>query len=104
MTFSLKLLLLVTTLVCILLAGWSFTVNRGAQIVETHILRTKGRLGVVAKPEAPFVLSALLKRYDQNAVFTEKTYYLWVFGSVVELPFKSEVQRLAVRPLAPPPP
>jgi hypothetical protein len=90
LTFSLRVLLLITTLACILLAGWSFTAKRGVQIVDTHLLGRWGTRGGV-KPAAPFVLSAPRRRLEGQTIVDEKTYHLWIFGRVLDLPFATEM-------------
>jgi hypothetical protein len=92
--FSLKLVLLLTTAVCLYITCWRVTATLGVKVVGAKLAPMHGG-DVVVEPKAPFVLSHSVARIRSNPwgfrqLVQKRTLYLWAFGCVVELPFTSE--------------
>jgi hypothetical protein len=92
--YSLKLVLLLTTAVCLYLTCWSVTQTLGVKVVGARLSPMRGG-DTYVEPNAPFVLShsAARIRRTPNGIkqlVQKRTYYLWVFGCVEELPFGAE--------------
>ena len=101
-TFSLRSLILLTTIVCLLLAGWHSTVTRGVKLLGCYLGVDPRGANIVVK--APFVmarpLSAATYTWTGLQVVATNTFYLWTFGQFIKLPFTTE----DVRNTGPPPP
>ncbi len=101
-TFSLRSLILLTTLVCLLLAGWHSTVTLGVKLLGGYLGVEPRGANIVVK--APFVMAS--PRFTATStttglrVATTNTFYLWTFGQFIKLPFTTE----DVRNTGPPPP
>jgi hypothetical protein len=91
--FSLKLVLLLTTAVCLYFTCWRVTTTLGVKVVEVKLAPMNGG-EVYVEPTAPFVLSHSVARIRRTPWGRElvqgRTLYLWAFGCVVELPFSTE--------------
>ena len=92
--FSLKLVLLLTTAVCLYFTCWRVTTTLGVTVVGVSLAPKYGG-DVVVEPKAPFVLSHSVARIRRTPsglrqLVQKRTLYLWAFGCVVELPFSTE--------------
>jgi hypothetical protein len=94
--FSLRLLMLLVTLVCLYFAGWQLTVTRGAKSLAHYLRGERNRLGnsIPIEVKAPFVLAAQLSTISNRPtglrVVRTKSLYLWAFGRFIKLPFTTE--------------
>jgi hypothetical protein len=95
-TFSLRLVMLLTTAICLYFAGWQLTVTRGVKSLAHYLAGERNRIGnsTPIEAKAPFVLAAQLSivtnRPTGLRVVTTKSHYLWAFGHFIKLPFTTE--------------
>jgi hypothetical protein len=92
--YSLKLVLLLTTAVCLYFTCWRVTQTLGVKVVGARLAPMRGG-DTYVEPNAPFVLShsaARIRRAPNGIrqLVQKRTFYLWAFGCVVELPFGAE--------------
>jgi hypothetical protein len=92
--FSLKLVLLLTTAVCLYFTCWRVTTTLGVEVVGGKLAPLHGGDANV-EPKAPFVLSHSVARITRTPwglrqLVQKRTLYLWAFGCIVELPFSTE--------------
>jgi hypothetical protein len=95
--FSLRTILLLLTLVCCYLGFWSVTKHFGPEAVKKYSVPKKIRLVLEQSSPAPFIVAADEARrpepstspaFDPESRLFYRRYYIWLFGYVVETPFK----------------
>ena len=90
--WSIRILLIVITLICAYLACWGPTKSQGVQDVENHL-----NLDYYEPAEmvVPLVVTTVEEEYSEHQGFLTfysfRRYYFWFFGYVAKLPFEKEV-------------
>jgi hypothetical protein len=86
--FSLRMLIILTTLVCIYLGCWFPTATLGVRDVQKRISSDTRKLPI---PRAPLLLESTrtiqLLMTPSPITTTTSSYYVWFFGWVAKLPF-----------------
>jgi hypothetical protein len=89
--FSLRTLIILTTLVCIYLGCWFPTATQGVSDVQKRINSEAEATRKLPMPRAPLFLETtrtrLLLMTPSPITSTTSTYYVWFFGWVAKLPF-----------------
>ncbi len=93
--FSLRLLVIITTVVCFYFACWRPTVTSGVADVSARLTRENGGIPSRAVAKAPLFLANEVNevRTDRSGttnLVTKTTYYFWFFGGVMKTPFSKE--------------
>jgi hypothetical protein len=92
--FSLRVLIVVMTLVCLYFASWRPTVTHGVADVSERLTKENHGVPVQARPKAPLLLALEVVHVRVGAngtqLVTESTYYPWFYGRVAEMPFTKE--------------
>ena len=92
--WSLRLLLIVVTLVCAYLACWVATKKQGIQDVRGQIENSRNEAAVlplivgIDRPTVYEVFSARLVAWERRC------YYFWFFGYVAKLPYERRIVHL----------
>lgn len=115
--FSVRTSVIVITLVCCYAACWGPTKKQGNEDVSAFLTKRNYDIPVRSEPIAPLLLRLRLVEVNifstasprSSALVSHDTFYLWLFGYVVPLPYErvTETQlpqsnsRSNVSPLAP---
>lgn len=95
---SLRLLVIITTLICVYFGCWRATTINGVDAVSQWLTAENNGVPVRAGAKAPLLLAYEVYhiRTDVSGrqIVCKCRYFFWYFGWVTELPFTSESARV----------